>query len=142
MVWTAVTNHGTSLFCLLIIYFRITRFIRQQSNNQTLAIKRRQERDFLVIQRIIILFSILLALGIPSIVLITMLYITSIENPLSYRITRLSTDVSMGVLVILIIFMTPPLKGIVMKRWQRNRVIPIGNTLANSIQVRTIHPHT
>ena len=140
MVWTAFSNYGTPLFFLSIMYLRITRFIHQQkSNNQILAIKRRQERDFLVIQRIIILVGILLGLGIPSIVLILMLYITGVENPLNYRITWLSTDVSMAVLSILIILMTPQLKSIVIKRWQRNRVVPIGAILNSSTHVRIIN---
>jgi hypothetical protein len=68
-----------------------------------------------------------------------MLFITGIQYPLSYRITWLSTDVSMAVLSILTVFMTPQLKSILMKRWQRNRVIPIRATLVNSIHMRTIN---
>jgi hypothetical protein len=136
MVWTAITNYVTPLFCLLMIYLRIIRFIRQQSNNQTLIIKRRQERDFLVIKRIVIIVNILLALGVPSIILISMLYVTGVEYPLSYRITWLSTDVSMAVLSVLIVLMTPQLKSIVMKRWQRNRVMPMRTTIADSIEAR------
>jgi hypothetical protein len=65
-----------------------------------------------------------------------MLYITGIEYPLSYRITWLSTDVSMAVLSVLIVLMTPQLKNIVMKRWQRNRVMPMRATIADSIEAR------
>jgi hypothetical protein len=136
MVWTAITNYVTPLFCLLMMYLRIIRFIRQESNNQTLIIKRRQERDFLVIKRIVIIVNILLALGVPSIILISMLYVTGVEYPLSYRITWLSTDVSMAVLSVLIVLMTPQLKSIVMKRWQRNRVMPMRTTIADSIEAR------
>ncbi len=118
------------------MYLRIIRFIRQESNNQTLIIKRRQERDFLVIKRIVIIVNILLALGVPSIILISMLYVTGVEYPLSYRITWLSTDVSMAVLSVLIVLMTPQLKSIVMKRWQRNRVMPMRTTIADSIEAR------
>jgi len=101
-----------------------------------LIIKHRQERDFLVIQRILIVFGILLALEVPGIVLAIMLFITGVENPLIYRIKWLSTDVSMAVLSV---FMTPQLKNIIMKRWQRNRVMPMGDaTIGDSIQMGTV----
>jgi hypothetical protein len=138
MVWTAITNYGIPLFCLLIIYIRITKFIRQQSNNRTLAVKRRQERDLLIIKGIIILMNILLGLGIPSVILILMLYITGVQNPLSYRITWLSINVCMAVLSVLIVLITPQLKSIVLQRCQRNRVTPMGATLINSIQMRLV----
>jgi hypothetical protein len=139
IVWTGITNYGIPLTCLSSLYLHITIFIRRQSSNQTLAIKRRQKRDFLVIQRIVLIVSILFALGIPSVILVSMLFITGIEHPLSYRITWLSTNISMAVLSVIIISMTPQLKSIVLKRWERNRVMPVGNILVDSIQVRNIH---
>jgi hypothetical protein len=36
MVLTAIANYGIPLFCLSSIYFRITRFIRQQPNSRTI----------------------------------------------------------------------------------------------------------
>jgi hypothetical protein len=138
MVLTAFANYGIPLFCLSFIYLRITRFIRQQPNNQTVTIKRRQERDFLVIKRIFIIVNILLTLGIPSIVLISMLYATGIEHPLSYRITWLSIDISMAILSVIIVLMTPQLKTIVRKRRQRNRMMPMRPTNGSSMEVRII----
>ncbi|UJR29303.1 hypothetical protein I4U23_010517 [Adineta vaga] len=58
-VWTRTVNFGTSLICLSIIYVLIIRFIRQQVNNQTIATKRRQERDLLIIKRILVIVNIL-----------------------------------------------------------------------------------
>jgi hypothetical protein len=137
-ILTGTANYGIPLFSLAFIYLRITRFIRQQPNTQAVTIKRRQERDFVVIQRIFIIVNILLTLGIPSMVIISILYATGFENPLLYRITWLSIDVSMGILSVIIVLMTPQLKNIVIKSWQRNRVMPMAATIGHSMKMRTI----
>jgi hypothetical protein len=74
---------------------RITIFIRQQSNNQRLVRRRRQARDLLAIQRILITASVLIVLGIPSVILVILSAITGKEYLLSFRITWISLTVSM-----------------------------------------------
>jgi hypothetical protein len=71
-------------------------------------------------------------------VIISILYATGFENPLLYRITWLSIDVSMGILSVIIVLMTPQLKNIVIKSWQRNRVMPMAATIGHSMKMRTI----
>jgi hypothetical protein len=137
-LWAALNTYGIPLFCLLIMYIRITVFIRQQSNDRNLRVKHRQERDLLVIQRIFILVSILIILGIPGMVLVLIMVITGVEHPLTYRITWFAVSVSMVILSITKLYMTPQLKNIVVRWWQRNRVIPVNAVLANSIRMRTV----
>ncbi len=137
-LWITTVVYGFPVLCLSIIYIRITKFIHQQSNNQTVEVKRRQKREFLVFQRIIILVGTLFILGVPGMILMIICYITGYENPLSYRITWLFYETSMIILSVFIVLMTPQLKNIFMRRWQRNRVMPMHAVLAESDQIRTI----
>jgi hypothetical protein len=99
-----------------------------------LAIKRRQKRDLVAIQRIFINVGILLASGLPGIVVIVMSLINGVEYPLGHRILLIGVEVSLVILSVQMIFMTPQLKNLVMKRWQQSRVTPIDGT----IQMRAI----
>jgi len=134
ILWILLIIYGLPLLYLLLIYIRIILFIRQQSNTVILAVKRRQQRDLLAIQRIFINVGLLITIGIPGSVLLIMCFITGQQNPFSYRILMIGLEVSMTVLSIEMIFMTPQLKKIVMRRWQQNRITPI----AGDIQMRTI----
>jgi len=122
ILWTAFMAYGIPAFCLFIIYIRIIAFIRQQLNTQKRAIRRRQARDLLAIRRIFITVSVLIILGIPSVVLVIMSAITGEEHPLSFRITWISLAISMTGLSVAMVFFTPQLKRIVCKNRPRNRV--------------------
>ncbi|CAF1230565.1 unnamed protein product [Adineta steineri] len=115
-IWIIVFMYGLPILCLLVIYIHITIHIRQQSTNQTLAVKRRQARDFVVIRRIIILNSILFILGVPGMILLVINYVTGNGLTLNYRITWFSFELSTIVLSILMIVMTPQLKTIVLSK--------------------------
>lgn len=114
ILWVLCTAYGIPLLFMSFIYLRITIFIHQQSASQVIVIRRRHERDFLIIRRIVINMCILLALGIPSVILLTMLLITGKEHPLLYRISLFSASLSMAALSISTIFLTPLLKSIVL----------------------------
>jgi hypothetical protein len=137
-IWMMGTAYGLPLLALLFIYFRVTTFIHHQSNNRTVIIQRRQERDMLAIRRIIITVNILLMVGIPSMILLIMAIITGVVHPLAYRIQWFIGGVSVVVLSITTVIFTPPLKRIVMNRWQRNRVESVTNNTRNVIPMRTI----
>lgn len=137
-LWASFIVYICPLTCLLIIYTRITIFIRQQSNNQALAIKQRQDRDFRIIRRILVIVSILCVLGLPTMVLIAMFIITDKEYPLNRRIAFLPAGISMAGLSAALVFSIPQLNNIVKKLWQANRVAPQGHILPGSIQMGTI----
>jgi hypothetical protein len=134
-LWVIFISYGLPLIYLSVIYIRIILFILQQSNDIELAIQRKQKRDLLAIQRIFINFVILLVTGLPGIVVVIMSLINGVEHPLSYRIAWIGSEVSFIILSIQMIFMTPQLKNIVVKRWyQHNLVIAIDG----AIQMRPI----
>jgi hypothetical protein len=138
ILWTAFTAYGIPASCLFLIYIRIIIFIRQQSNNQTQAIRRRQARDLRAIRRILITVNVLIILGVPSIVLVIMAAINGEENPLCFRITWISLTISMAGLSVAMIFFIPQLKNIVWKNRLNNRIIPVENNLTpDTIQMRT-----
>ncbi len=112
--------YGLPAFCLFIIYIRIIIFMRQQAINQAQTVRRRQARDFIAIQRIIITVGVLIILGVPSVILVIMAAITGREYPLSFRITWISLTVSMSGLCVAMSISIPQLKNILWK----NRVTP------------------
>jgi hypothetical protein len=99
-----------------------------------LALKRKQQRDLLAIQRIFINVGLLLTVGLPAIVVILMAFFTGVEYPLSQRITWFGVEVSFAILSIEMIFMTPQLKNIVIRRGNQNRV----TTMEGSFQMRPV----
>ncbi len=134
ILWIVLICYGLPLVYLVIIYIRITLFIRHQSNNLALALKRKQQRDLLAIQRIFINVGLLLTVGLPAIVVILMAFFTGVEYPLSQRITWFGVEVSFAILSIEMIFMTPQLKNIVIRRGNQNRV----TTMEGSFQMRPV----
>lgn len=124
MVWMLFICYGVPELCLSIIYMRIIVFIQAQPNNLTQVMKQKQQRDLLAIRRILINVGLMILLGLPGIVLSIMSF-AGVEYPLSHRILWLGTEISMTVLSIVMVVMTPQLKNIVMPRGHRNRVLPI-----------------
>jgi hypothetical protein len=106
-----------------------------------LAIQHRQQRDLLATQRILINVGLLLTVGLPTIAVIFMAFITGVEFPLSQRITWFGVEVSLAILSIQMIFMTPQLKSIVMRiGGNGNRVATIeGSAQIRRVTTGTIH---
>ncbi len=134
LLWTLFACYGLPLIYLVIIYIRITLFIRQQSDNLAVTFKRRQQRDLLAIRRILINVGLLLAVGLPGTAFLLMSFFTGVEYPLSHRITWIGVEISFAVLSIQMAFTTPQLKNLIMRRWQQNRVANI----EGSVQMRPV----
>jgi len=136
ILWVFFVAYGNPLIFLLLIYLRITIFLHQQTNNQTFVVNRRQERDLLVIRRILITVGLLMILGIPAIILLIMLYITGEEHPLIFGIGWLFVSLSILGLSLSQVIFTPQLKSIVLRKCQRDRVVLSNDSLTSSIQLR------
>ena len=109
MLWMLFSCYGVPELSLPIIYLRIVFFLRSQSNNMAHALKRRQQRDLLAIRRILINVGLLIVLGLPGII-VSIMSFSSVEYPLSHRILWLGTEISLTVLSIEMVVMTPQLK--------------------------------
>ncbi|CAF0760068.1 unnamed protein product [Adineta ricciae] len=125
-VWSASNAYGIPIVCLLMIYTRITLFIRNHSARQTNIVKQRQNRDLVAVQRIIVSVGILLTLGLPTLILFFILLITNFEQPLFHRTMWLDVEVTMAILSVGTVWMTPQLKNIFLGRMLPNRIIPVG----------------
>ena len=127
-MWLVFSAYGIPIVCLLMIYTRIVLFIRNHSASQTIIVKQRQNRDLAAMQRIIVNVSILLTLGVPTIILLFIFLITHFEHPLLYRTMWLDFEVAMAILSIEMVWMTPQLKDIFLGRLLLNRVVSVGTS--------------
>ena len=118
ILWSVFACYGFPLIYLFLIYNRITIFLRHQTNLVTFAIKQRQQRNLAAFQHILINVGLLLITGLPAMVLLAILFITGVEHPLLYRISWIGAEVSMAFLSVGMVFTTPQLKNIVIKRWR------------------------
>ena len=107
---------------LLLIYARILFFLRHQSINSTVLVRQRQQRDLAITQRIFISAGILSGLGFPGLIVVLLSFITGVEYPLSHRITLTGIEISLALLSVEMIIVTPPLRRLVQRRWQGNRI--------------------
>jgi hypothetical protein len=136
ILWLAFNCYGNPLILLSLIYLRIAVFLCRQANNQTIVVKQRQQRDLVIIQRILITIALLMALGIPGIVFLIMLNVTGEEYSLLLRTEWLFVSFSMIGLSISVAIFIPQLKSIVMKRSQPIRIALVGGTVSGSVPVR------
>jgi archaellum biogenesis protein FlaJ (TadC family) len=96
-------------------------------------VKRRQQRDLLVIRRTFITVSLLFMLAFPGVILMIKRIMTSEEHPLIIRITYTFVGLFIAGLICL-----PQLKNIVSKIWNRNQIVPFTRSLVGEILMRNI----
>lgn len=134
VLWLLCNIYGIPLTLLLLIYVRITLFLREHSSQQSLLIKQRQQRDLIVIRRIFVILGLLVAFGIPTFVLLIMLHIDGAMHPLFYRIVFLSLNFSLLTLSVAVAGLTPQVKNMMRPR----RVVPLNASGATFGPVRHI----
>ena len=122
-LWIIFLCYLTPIVCLFIIHIRITIFLRQQPNNLAIRITQRQKRDLMVIRRIFINLSVLFVAGLPGTIVSLMPFVTGVKIAFDQRITLCALEISLAVLSVEMILMTPQLKELMMKRrGQQNQV--------------------
>ena len=137
-IWTGLGCYGIPVSCVFFIYVRLTIFLKYQCNNQTLVARQRQNRDLVIIYRIFITVGAFTIAGTPFISLLLIQLITNVEQPLTLRITWFSVLSTVTGMNVAMVFSTPQLKQIVFRRFQRNQVLPFGNTVTNTIAMRPV----
>lgn len=125
VLWTSFATYGIPLSLLLIAYIRITVFIHLYTPAQQIMIQNSKKRDLIALRCIFITVALLLITGFPAIVLILLLLITGEEYPLINRMIWFFITLSLAGLTVSIVFTTPELKSIVIKRWFKTQVNPI-----------------
>ena len=122
---SAFNTFGIPLSLLLIIYIRLTLFIRQRTSLQRLVHGRHVRRDLVAIRHIFITMMLLITIGLPAVVFVIIFYITKNENPLMYRVSWFSVAIFMACLTVGLIFTIPELKNMIIKKPQLNQVLPL-----------------
>jgi hypothetical protein len=112
-------------------------FIRNHSNDQTMKVRRRQEKNLFAMRRIMITVGMLLVLGLPSLVLLLMTMIRGIEHSLNYRIQWITSSITMTGLSIITSIFNPQVKRILLRRWRHKRVECIVGNIENLIPLKT-----
>ncbi|CAF1431539.1 unnamed protein product [Adineta ricciae] len=140
LVWTAIFAYQVPCACTLMIYIRITMFLRNQANNLTVATRQRQRRDFLIVQRILIIMTLLITLGIPPMFFILRFAVTGDYHPLTLRVSCLPAAISMASLNIVLIFSIPQLKSVIRKLLTQNQVVAISIRVVTRMQVKIVKP--
>ena len=140
-MWAAVFIYLFPSLCTWLIYIRITTFLRHRTNNLTVIIKQRQERDFLVIKRILISIILLLISGMPGMIFVIIYAFTNDFYFLTYRIIWFSIIVSMLALNVILIFYIPQLKNIFNNLFRQNQlIVPTNMHISTRIEINTTLP--
>ena len=139
LIWTALFAYLVPCSCTLMMYMRMTMFLRNQANNLAVATRQRQRRDYLIVQRILVIMTLLITLGMPTMFFILRFAVTGNYHPLTVRVSSLPVAISMASLNIVLIFSIPQLKSIIRKSLTQNQVVAISIRVITRMQARTIH---
>ncbi|UJR08053.1 hypothetical protein I4U23_012330 [Adineta vaga] len=96
ILWVILNAYGSPVLLLSMIYLRIAIYIHRQSNNLTMVVKLRQERDLRIVRRIVVIVCLLLLLGMPAVVIVMLFVITGQEQPLFFRVEWFSEPTTMA----------------------------------------------
>ncbi|CAF1354939.1 unnamed protein product [Didymodactylos carnosus] len=111
--------YGLSITIISLIYVWIIYYIKQQSS-QTLK-NRQNQRDLIIIKRILITLGILIILGIPIIVFILLFILTNYWPSFAYRLIWMTISFSFLFLNLSLIYFTSQWKQSVKQLWNNRR---------------------
>ncbi|CAF1316862.1 unnamed protein product [Rotaria sp. Silwood1] len=120
-LWSNMIIYGIPIIVINIIYIQLVRFIHRPS----MVASVRAKRDVIVARRIALVVCILTLMVIPSVVLKLMLPFTDVGKPLFYRIQNLVLVTGMIVLSLMLVYVTPQVKEILMRIGKLNTITPI-----------------
>jgi len=119
-IWTFIVIAGLPISIINTVYFQLIRFVRRSS----MAASTQAKRDMIVVRRIVIVIFILTVISSPPVVLELMLPFTDVGKPLFYRILDITAAIAMFVLSLMLVYVTPQLKEILIRIIKRNQVAP------------------
>ncbi|UJR24279.1 hypothetical protein I4U23_027246 [Adineta vaga] len=135
-LWVTLGSYGFPIIYTSTIYIRIMRYIHRQTNNLTLMVQRRQQRDLLAVKRILVNIVALAMVAVPGFILYVVSLIDKVEYPLTQRIMYLSREIGIAVGTVGVIWINPQLRSIIDGLRQRNRV-PIRTQLNRIAPITT-----
>jgi hypothetical protein len=111
----------TPLLATIVIYVYLIRHIRQTNQIQQRRIS--NERDILVLKRIVMCVLAICALEIPTIIIWFIYLVSHYLIPLSYQIQGLSLVIGLFFITVCFIFITPQIQEIF--KGNQRRVLPV-----------------
>jgi hypothetical protein len=114
LVMVMLNIYNNPLSIIFTIYTQIIRYTRRTAQTQQRRINSNR-RDIAILKRIVILVSIIVGIGLPTVVIVLIYLISNYVTPFAYHIQGLS--ISFGVLVasISLVFITPQMQKIFKK---------------------------
>ena len=104
---------------LIFIYIKLVRYVKKMSRRAMSAFTlSRARRQLILVRRTVILVMILLAFGIPYVILVIISFFTALPK-YYFRIACISLNLSLVPLMLALFQFTDPIKAAVMKRIER-----------------------
>jgi hypothetical protein len=125
IIYTAFCIYLIPMPMIVFIYFKLVRYVREMGKRVTPAnTLLRAQRELKMVQRTVILISILVILGFPYALFLLMSFFTA-SPKYNFRIAYIFIDVSSALVMITLFQFTDPLKASVMKKLKHrsNRVV-------------------
>ncbi|CAF1423109.1 unnamed protein product [Rotaria sordida] len=116
IIYAACCIYIIPVSLIMLIYLKLVRYVKEMSKRVTpINVLARAEKELRMVQRTVILVTILLALGIPYTIILIMSFFT---NPPKYRfrIAFIFIDVSLAFVMIALFKFTDPLRTSLMRR--------------------------
>ena len=120
--YTCFLSYLNPITMIIIIYFKLVRYIKCMSKNVTPANQLlRAQRELNMVRRIVMLIIVLITLGLPYTIFF---FISFFTNPPKYhfRIAFLFVDVSLACVMIALFQFTDPIKTFLIKRINNEQI--------------------
>jgi hypothetical protein len=131
-IWSTVAIYALPMNVISTVYFQLMRFMRRSS----MVASSRAKRDVMVVRRIMLVVSVLLLIGAPSVVLELMLPFTDVGKPLFYRISDITMVIAMIVLSFMLIYVTPQVKETLIRIRKQPQVVPSNRHRQSALPIR------
>jgi hypothetical protein len=125
VMYIAIRLFLLPILFITLVYICLLKHVRQ-SNTLTITMNdhhqrsKQDVRDLIVIKRLLLMLSVLILLGLPSIILLTIFMVTGYLVSVTYRIGWLSVSFSLVFLAYMLIQLTNPLRKSLRRIVSRN----------------------
>lgn len=129
-----VTIYLIPLTSMIFIYLYLLGHVRRPNHRQRHQWQRiSNERDMLILKRIVMCVVAMCALGIPSVIIWFIYMVNKYLIPLSYHIQGLSLVIGLFLITVCFIFITPQIKDIF--KQNRRQILPMTVIKTNQMNV-------
>ena len=127
-------SHYIPLNVILLIYITIIRYTRWTTHALQKHRRLANDRDTIVLRRIITLLLTLFITALPTLIIATISWTTNYLTPLAYQIQGLSLSSNLATQVIVLAFLTPHTRGLL----RRNGIRVLSVKVTKQIPLATV----